>query len=59
MLEGTQKDPQGARNFESVMEAAWSALIIDDGPGVRQSVRPKTQPFGLRCLGAIKIRCPK
>jgi NtrC-family two-component system response regulator AlgB len=33
------------------MEAAWSALIIDDDPGVRQSVRLCLEADGVRVLG--------
>ena len=51
MLEDTQKGPQGQPNFEYAMEAAWSALIIDDDPGVRQSVRLCLEADNARVLG--------
>src|ERR1700756_2614216 len=36
---------------ELSMDTAWSALIVDDDPGVRQSVRLCLEADGVRVLG--------
>jgi two-component system, NtrC family, response regulator AlgB len=39
------------RNSEAVMDTAWSALIVDDDPGVRQSVRLCLEADNARVMG--------
>lgn len=51
MLGDNPKGPEGQRTFEYAMEAGWSALIIDDDPGVRQSVRLCLEADNARVLG--------
>jgi NtrC-family two-component system response regulator AlgB len=42
---------QAAGRGNNLMDSAWSALIIDDDPGVRQSLRLCLEPDNARVLG--------
>src|SRR5574341_332819 len=46
-----QPAAQGAAAASPVHKASWAALVVDDDPGVRQSLRLFLEAAGARVLG--------